>query len=576
MSGYLIAEEGPLAGITISLLEDKESALWTLGRDPDLCDVLLEDPMVSRKHATITLTPEGFIFENLSSVNPATQNGKLIAEPVHLNEGDILQVGSTFFRFTEIAPAEEPVLEAEEEKAEEVVLPSAEAPREEPNFGPTLDTRWLLKVISGPNAGAEFAMRPGRTYLIGKDPASCDIIFQDLSVSRQHARLSVDQDENVSIEDLGSRNGVIVNGELISDRQMLTSQDLVALGTTTFIVVDRHQERQTIISPPVSVATGAPAPKEVPVVAKSRDWREMIIPKRHLLMAGAFACVVLICLVAMFSLFKAETIVVKQVDESSQIAEALQKFPAVKFSFNQNTGKLFLIGHVMTGVDKQELTYILKQMPFVETIEDTVVVDELVWQSMNDLLTTNPNWIGVTVYSPVPGKFALRGYLQTMEQLQALTDYINLNFPYLDKLENQVVVEKNLQTEIQNMLLKKNYSAVTFELANGDVVVSGRVEESKSANFQEMLKEIRRLHGVRNVKNLVVVTTADTSQLDLSEQYQVTGYSKRDEKDFFVVINGRILGQGDQLDGMMITRVEPKSLFLEKDGLKYRINYNLQ
>jgi type III secretion system YscD/HrpQ family protein len=582
MSGYLIAEEGPLAGTEISLLEDKPSGQWTLGRDPDLCDVLLEDPMVSRKHAVISLTPEGFSLENLSSVNPATQNGKVIEGPVLLKEGDILQIGSTFFRFTEHAPAQE-IAEEKGPRAEE----STGVPPEEPEtvFGVTPETRWLLKVITGPNTGAEFAMQRGKSYLIGKDTASCDIIFQDLSVSRQHARLSVDAEENVSIEDLNSRNGVIVNGELISDKRLLSSQDLIALGTTSFVVIDRKQARETIVAPPAFVAAptaaGAGAPEKAAVAPSAaikprRDWKELIIPKRHLIVAAAFSVVILLCLFGMFSLFKSEKIVVKQVDESQKIREVIAKFPAVQFSFNQNTGKLFLLGHVLTTVEKQELTYLVKGLPFVEEIEDNVIVDELVWKSMNDLLSTNPHWIGVSVYGPQPGKFVLRGYLPTLEEQTALIDYINLNFPYLDKLENQVVVEKNLQMEIQSMLTEHGYLGVSFQLSNGEVVLTGRVEESKHLQFEHLLKDMKKLPGVRLIKNLSIVTSGEASQIDLSSQYAVTGYSKRDEKDFFVVINGHILGQGDELDGMQIVKVEPKSVILEKDGLKYRINYNLQ
>src|ERR1700734_2453296 len=98
MAGYLIAEEGPLAGLVVRFEEGEE---WILGRDPDEVTLVLEDPMVSRKHVICRLTAEGYILENLSSVNPATQNGKVITEPVLLREGDILQIGSTFFRFTE-------------------------------------------------------------------------------------------------------------------------------------------------------------------------------------------------------------------------------------------------------------------------------------------------------------------------------------------------------------------------------------------------------------------------------------------------------------------------------------------
>ena len=46
--------------------------------------------------------------------------------------------------------------------------------------------------------------------------------------------------------------------------------------------------------------------------------------------------------------------------------------------------------------------------------------------------------------------------------MQALADYINLNFPYLDKLENQVVIETNLETQIQSMLASQRVLAVSL------------------------------------------------------------------------------------------------------------------
>ena len=50
MAGHLIAEEGPLAGLVISFEEGEE---WLLGRDPDEATIVLEDPMVSRKHVSV-------------------------------------------------------------------------------------------------------------------------------------------------------------------------------------------------------------------------------------------------------------------------------------------------------------------------------------------------------------------------------------------------------------------------------------------------------------------------------------------------------------------------------------------
>lgn len=582
MAGFLIAEEGPLAGLTVRFEEGNE---WILGRDPDEVAIVLEDPMVSRKHVICRLTAEGYILENLSSVNPVTQNGKVITEPVLLREGDILQIGSTFFRFSEKPPVfadalSEMIVPSESEvviKGEDLSTVNVEGSGE---------MRWLLRVISGPNAGAEFALHRGSTYILGKDPHLCDIIFQDLSVSRQHARLSINESNELYIEDLGSRNGMLINGELITEKRMISSQDLISLGTTAFLVIDREQIHETIISPAIPVqkteeeyASAAPsgdASAQRQSAEPKKDWKEMVIPKKHLVLASCFGIALIGGVAGMFALFNAEPIAVVMPNENEEISKAVTGFADLQYSFNPTNGKIFLVGHVLTSVDKQELFYKVNNLSFVSSIDDNVVVDELVWENMNALLMLNPDWIGVSFYSPTPGRFVLRGYIATLEQSQALADYVNLNFPYLDRLENQVVIETNLQTQIQSILIAKGYSGVTFQLSNGELVLAGRVDHKQTSSFSETLDQFKMLKGVRQVKSFVIYTTADTSRIDVSSQYRVTGYSKKDDQNMFVVINGKILSIGDNIDGMNITSILPSMVLLEKDGLKFRINYNLQ
>jgi type III secretion system YscD/HrpQ family protein len=561
MAGYLIGEEGPLAGL---ILRFEEGTEWVMGRDPDVVGLVLEDPMVSRKHVICRLTPEGYILENLSAVNPATQNGMIISEPVLLREGDIIQIGNTFFRFSEKLPkAEEETPSLLEESTDLASLSMSSPP----------EARWMIKVITGPNAGAEFYMHKGKTYVIGKDPELCDIVFQDLSVSRQHARLTVDDHDMVYIEDLGSRNGTLVGGKMITDRHLLNSQDQISLGTTSFLIIDRQQSRETLISeaPPIqeeASAEGTPIPV--------KNWREMIIPKKHLVIAGVIGTFLLVLFVSMVTLFNSEPVVVSTKDESHQISEIVHKFPDVQFSYNKGSEKLFLTGHVLTPVDKQEMLFQLHGLPFISNIEDTVVIDEYVWENLNALLITNPSWQGISMTSPAPGKFVVRGYLQTLEQAQALSDYLNMNFSYLDRLDNQVVVESNLMTQVQSLLTERGFNNVTYQLTDGELVLSGRVDGRDNHRFDALVKDFKALAGVRILKNYVIYTTEESSLVDLSSKYKVMGYSKKDGANQFIVINGKILSLGDNLDGMVITAISPTAVMLEKDGLKFKINYNLQ
>jgi type III secretion system YscD/HrpQ family protein len=230
----------------------------------------------------------------------------------------------------------------------------------------------------------------------------------------------------------------------------------------------------------------------------------------------------------------------------------------------------------MSSVEKQELLYKIENLPFVRSIEDNVIVNELIWENTNALLLTNPNWVGVSLSSIAPGKFVLRGYVQTLEQAQALSDYLNLNFPYLDRLENQVIVETNLQMQVESILIEKGFNSVTYQLSNGELVLAGRVDQKKAHTFNTIIDQFYTVPGIRLIKNFVIYTKADTSRIDISSKYQITGYSKKDDQNMFVVINGKILSIEDVIDGMKITEILSNMVFLEKDGVKFRINYNLQ
>lgn len=578
MAGYLIAEEGPLAGLIIRF---EEGAEWILGRDPDVSYQVLEDPMVSRKHVICRLSDEGYVLENLSAVNPASVNGKPIDTSVVLQEGDTVQIGNVFFQFTLKDPAANK--EYQEEKSTPSIADESPTIYEEPDdlgslaFSGATDTRWIIKVISGPNAGAEFGLPEGSTFIIGKDPNTCDILFQDLSVSRQHAKITSKSDGTVTIEDLGSLNKVLINGQEAAAPTELHTQDLIALGTTSFLAIDKQQTRETIISPASDIDYVPPHLEQEADAAEEivkKNWKKMVIPTRHLILAGVFAILLILGLGGVFSLFKSESITLTMGDETQEVAKALKQYPEVEFSFNPASGKIFILGHVMTEIDQQEMIYRLKSLGFVHSVEDNVIIDELVWENTNAMLMKNAAWRGVNLTSIVPGHFVLRGYVQTLEDSTKLSEYININFPYLDKLDNQVVVENTLEAQIQGILIQNQFGNVTFQFSNGELVLAGRVPSNQESKYNDMIADLKKITGVRMVKNFVVLSKPTSDIVDISSKYKVTGSSKYGNKNQYVVINGKILSVGGDLDGMTITKMENNSIMLEKDGIKYRINYN--
>jgi hypothetical protein len=105
------------------------------------------------------------------------------------------------------------------------------------------------------------------------------------------------------------------------------------------------------------------------------------------------------------------------------------------------------------------------------------------------------------------------------------------------------------------------------------VVLAGNYSDKMGSQFQELLKEIDKMKGVSGVKNFSVESTPNQAAIDLSGQFQVTGNSQHEGKGFSAILNGKIYTIGNQVSGMEITEIDETTILLEKEGIKYKINY---
>ena len=89
------------------------------------------------------------------------------------------------------------------------------------------------EVIGGPDAGREFPLRRGTT-VVGRDE-SCDIVLHDPLVSKRHVRLEAG--DGVEVIDLGSANGVVVDGGIVSRFTVRRSETLLIGDTEVRVTV---------------------------------------------------------------------------------------------------------------------------------------------------------------------------------------------------------------------------------------------------------------------------------------------------------------------------------------------------
>jgi pSer/pThr/pTyr-binding forkhead associated (FHA) protein len=85
--GVLIVRAGAQAGARFPLLEN----MTRLGRHPD-SEISLDDITVSRRHAEIERTPDGYVVSDAGSLNGTYVNQERV-DRVVLRHGDELQIG---------------------------------------------------------------------------------------------------------------------------------------------------------------------------------------------------------------------------------------------------------------------------------------------------------------------------------------------------------------------------------------------------------------------------------------------------------------------------------------------------
>ena len=96
---FLFIEETPIDG-----LERSAAPGTTVGRAE--CDIELNDPDVSRRHAVLRRVDDGLAVEDLGSTNGTFVNEQRISGIVQVAEGDRIRFGNTVWRVAAVPAGE--------------------------------------------------------------------------------------------------------------------------------------------------------------------------------------------------------------------------------------------------------------------------------------------------------------------------------------------------------------------------------------------------------------------------------------------------------------------------------------
>jgi len=226
-----LAAAGPTGGRLVCLTDGREYTVTgdtlVFGREAG-SDVVVAGTEVSRRHAEIQTTPEGYVLNDLS-VNGTYVNGDRVGRQHLLARADVIRIGHDEFRFYADVPpppaargrrSVPPVTAAHPPTGAGARLsdtlhglpPSALAgpvTPTEPQVAPLAS----LLVRSGSLKGRRLAVKVP-VVNIGRAEFN-DVVIADPSVSTSHAKLQR-RDTVWVLSDLGSTNGTFVEGERVS------------------------------------------------------------------------------------------------------------------------------------------------------------------------------------------------------------------------------------------------------------------------------------------------------------------------------------------------------------------------
>ncbi|UGQ10217.1 FHA domain-containing protein [Yinghuangia sp. ASG 101] len=243
---------------------------YIVGRDPQSCNVVVDDRRVSRRHAVLRVAGDGWELVDTGSVNGTYVRGQrvnrvvvgggvevLLGDP---DDGGRLRLGPTAAA-TELVPAGQqsqappPPVGAGPGGAPGPGRGSAVPP---PPAGADGRPPWA-NIVPGPYAESRPSVDrrpsvvmqiPVKTLRIGR-ALDNDLVLTDLMVSRHHAELRTTPGGRHEIADLGSHNGTYVNGVPV-ERQVLGPNDIVGIGHATFRL-DGNELREFIDTGEVSL-----------------------------------------------------------------------------------------------------------------------------------------------------------------------------------------------------------------------------------------------------------------------------------------------------------------------------------
>ncbi|WP_299768644.1 FHA domain-containing protein [uncultured Pseudoteredinibacter sp.] len=201
------------------------------------CQLVLRDDGLKKQHAVVDITGESL---RLRALGPLIEiNGRPISEGevCELNTGDKLSIASV------VMDVVDPKLERRE-RSPAAAVAAQQSDKQE----------WALK--ANHSALSDRVYKLGEQTVVGRS-SECDIVLAAAHLSRQHARLFLDQGA-LYVRDLGSSNGTFLNGVRVEEARVRRGDELAFDSLSFGVLGPAETVDKTLLRAPVNPTIARP------------------------------------------------------------------------------------------------------------------------------------------------------------------------------------------------------------------------------------------------------------------------------------------------------------------------------
>jgi len=391
---------------------------------------------------------------------------------------------------------------------------------------------WLIKVLNGPNAGAQILVSGEVSVGTSVD---CDLILNDPHICSVHCQIKKGEEEAFDI--IPKEGIVFINGKKLEESVgKLKLGDVLTLGSTHLtggpseqlwppVTIPTIQEVRAEAATPAAGEALKATPTTLPPTSLKKRFALSRSSILSLILVGAFLLLGISFLKILIhknfkinpaefkpaALQQTEEADVKVEEKISQVAvQNLQKlFPGVYIKPVNVNGQSVCYVYTKDQMEYDEVRRILnkKNLPVASVLINVDDIDEsgiAMMQALN---------LSVSITVDEKGRATWTGYVPTQKVFDSMKEQIARDIPAITENSYHIILGEEAAKTAMNILMKNQFGSIVVTPERNNLTLTGSVFEGDQPRWKKTLQELETTFGDKvKLANLVLVSPTPVRQ----------------------------------------------------------------